>query len=175
MQSSRDGEVRAFKTRPILANFAFYPKREKIRKLAKIFEGTMHQIGQQKRRKQLVPILKDAKSKGQIAHIAVDKLYIEGKLYNAAHSPGSANSKDSPKSSGTHRPSNSHIKPPPEGARGFSILDAQDLSESGSSDISILSWNNEGLTQEKKNNNKKIGFNNKISNYILVQKKTSKN
>ena len=28
-----------------------------------------------------MPILKDAKSKGQNAHIVVDKLYVEGKLY----------------------------------------------------------------------------------------------
>ena len=95
-RAHRMGRYQRNKTRPIVAKFAFYPKREEIRKAAKNLEGTQYPIGQQfpkeiqERRRQLAPILKDAKSKGQKAHIAVDKLYIEGKLYKQSDSTNTA-------------------------------------------------------------------------------------
>ena len=66
-----------------------------------------------------MPISKDAKSKGQKAHIAVDKLYIEGKLYTKS---GSTNTANAEKPSGTHSSQKSNSVPQPEGVRGFSVL-----------------------------------------------------
>ena len=69
-----------------------------------------------------MPILKDAKSKGQRAHIAVDKLYIEGKLYqDAANNPGSTDNRtaSTTNSSGTKT---TNSVPQPGGARGFNVL-----------------------------------------------------
>ena len=127
-RAHRMGRFQRNKTRPIIAKFAYYPNREDIRKAAKNLDGTQYSIGQQfpkeiqDRRRQLVPILKDAKSKGQRAHIAVDKLYIEGKLYqDAANNPGSTDNRtaSTTNSSGTKT---TNSVPQPGGARGFNVL-----------------------------------------------------
>ena len=124
-RAHRMGRYQHNKTRPIVAKIAFYPNREEIRKAAKNLEGTQYSIGQQfpkeiqERRRQLVPTLKDAKSKGQKANIGIDKLYIEGKLYTTSDSTNTASAA---KPSGTHTSQTSYSVPQPEGARGFSVL-----------------------------------------------------
>ena len=77
-RAHRMGRYQRTKTHPIVAKFAFYRKREDIRKAAKNLEGTQYSTGQQfpkeiqEMRRQLVPLLKEAKSRGKRAHIAVD-------------------------------------------------------------------------------------------------------
>lgn len=128
-RAHRMGRYQHTKTRPIVAKFAFYPNREEIRKSAKNLEGTQYSISQQfpreiqERRRQLVPILKDAKSKGQKAHIAVDKLYIDGKLYKGNQRAENTIQTGAVKSPRTHSSqSESQSAPEPEGARGFNVL-----------------------------------------------------
>ena len=135
-RAHRMGRYQRTKTRPIVAKFAFYPNREDIRKAAKNLEGTQYSIGQQfpkeiqERRRQLVPLLKEAKSRGQKAHIAVDKLYIDGKLHKAdqknnntpnptAGNPPGASAGIPP---GAYGPAPPHTVPDPGGARGFNVL-----------------------------------------------------
>ena len=83
----RVGRYNRTKTRPIVAKFAFYPDRERVRAAAKNLEGTNYSIGQQfpkeiqDRRRRLVPLMKKAKGEGKQAYISVDKLYIDGTQY----------------------------------------------------------------------------------------------
>ena len=83
----RVGRYNRTKTRPIVAKFAFYPDRERVRAAAKNLEGTNYSIGQQfpkeiqDRRRRLVPLMKKAKGEGKPAYISVDKLYIDGTQY----------------------------------------------------------------------------------------------
>ena len=139
-RAHRMGRYQRNKTRPIVAKFAYYPNREDIRKAAKKLEGTQYSIGQQfpkeiqDRRRQLVPLLREAKAKGQKAHIAVDKLYVDGKLQKATNtasgtSNASSTSNDSSTSTssagnppGAYGPSTPRSVPNPGGARGFAVL-----------------------------------------------------
>lgn len=133
-RAHRMGRYQRTKTRPIVAKFAFYPNREEIRKAARNLEGTQYSISQQfpkeiqDRRRQLVPILKDAKAKGQKAHIAVDKLYIDGRFYrNDLRADdntytSTVKPKGAEKSAGAHCSQRSQNAPGPEGARGFNVL-----------------------------------------------------
>ena len=81
------GKYDQSKIRPIVAKFAYYPDREKVRKNAGKLKNTNYGISQQfpreimDTRKKLVPIMKAARAKGQDAYIAVDKLYIDKTLY----------------------------------------------------------------------------------------------
>ena len=83
----RVGRFNRTKIRPIVAKFAFYPDRERVRAAAKNLEGTDFSIGQQfpkeiqERRRRLVPLMKKAKNEGKQAYISVDKLYIDGTQY----------------------------------------------------------------------------------------------
>ena len=136
-RAHRMGRYQRNKTRPIIAKFAFYPNREEIRKSAKNLEGTQYSIGQQfpkeiqDRRRQLVPKLKKVKSKGQKAHIAVDKLYIDGKLYQGTVQGTDADGNSSSASASTSTASTiksswaaktTYSAPQPGGATGFNVL-----------------------------------------------------
>ena len=87
-RAHRVGRFNPTKIRPIVAKFAYYPDREKVRRNANKLQGKPQGISQQfpkeimDRRKKLVPIMKEAREKGQDAYISVDKLYIDNKLYN---------------------------------------------------------------------------------------------
>ena len=87
------GRFNRNKTRPIVAKFAFYPDRERVRGAAKNLEGTSFSIGQQfpkevqDRRRVLVPMMKKAKLEGKEAYISVDKLYINGTQYVVKSDP----------------------------------------------------------------------------------------
>ena len=87
------GRFNRNKTRPIVAKFAFYPDRERVRGAAKNLEGTDFSIGQQfpkeiqDRRRLLVPMMKKAKQEGKVAYISVDKLYIDGTQYVVKSDP----------------------------------------------------------------------------------------
>ena len=67
----RVGRFIRSKTRPIVAKFAFYPDRERVRAAAKNIEGMTYSIGQQlpkeiqDRRRRLVPIMKKTKQEGK--------------------------------------------------------------------------------------------------------------
>ena len=89
----RMGRFNRNKTRPIVAKFAFYPDRERVRGAAKKLEGTSYSIGQQfpkevqDRRRVLVPMMKKAKNEGKEAYISVDKLYIDETQYVVKSDP----------------------------------------------------------------------------------------
>lgn len=86
-RAHRMGKYDQSKIRPIVAKFAYYPDREKVRKNAGKLKNTNYGISQQfpreimDTRKKLVPIMKAARAKGQDAYIVVDKLYIDKTLY----------------------------------------------------------------------------------------------
>lgn len=86
-RAHRMGRFNPTKVRPIVAKFAYYPDRERVRKSAGKLKNTSFGISQQfpkeimDKRRKLVPIMKDARGKGQDAYIALDKLYINGVLY----------------------------------------------------------------------------------------------
>ncbi|MCG8113229.1 MAG: hypothetical protein N0E59_20955, partial [Candidatus Thiodiazotropha taylori] len=83
------------KTRPIVAKFAYYPDRERVRKASSVLRDTesVYGVGQQypkevqERRRALVPIMKQARLNGRDAYIVVDKLYIDKTLYRGPVSP----------------------------------------------------------------------------------------
>ena len=85
-RAHRMGKFNNSKVRPIVAKFAFYPDREKVRKSAGKLD-TNFGISQQfpkeimETRRKLVPVMKDARQKGHDAYIVVDKLYIDKQLY----------------------------------------------------------------------------------------------
>lgn len=72
---------------PIIAKFEHYKQKELIKSKGKLLKGTAFGMNDQfpkeinRRRKLLVPIMKDFRAKGQHATISVDKLYVEGELY----------------------------------------------------------------------------------------------
>ena len=86
-RAHRMGRFNPSKIRPIIAKFAFFPDREKVRKSAGLLKNTNFDISQQfpkeimDTRKKLVPIMKAARGNGQDAYIVVDKLYIDKVLY----------------------------------------------------------------------------------------------
>lgn len=88
-RAHRLGKPGGGRTRPIVAKFSNFPKREEIRKNSyKLGESNCPvSIGEQfpkvvqERRKSLLPALKKAKSDGKKARLVIDKLYIEGELY----------------------------------------------------------------------------------------------
>ena len=86
-RAHRIGRYNPTKVRPIVAKFAYYPDREKVRKNANKLKGKEQGISQQfpkeimEKRKKLVPIMKQARENGKDAYITVDKLYINNELY----------------------------------------------------------------------------------------------
>lgn len=86
-RTHRIGRKLPGKCRPIVAKFNFYKDKEEIRHRAHKLRGTVFGISDQypdeirERRRELIPILKDAKANGQRASLVVDKLYINGKQY----------------------------------------------------------------------------------------------
>ena len=89
-RAHRIGRYNPSKVRPIVAKFAFYPDREKVRRNANKLKDTSYGISQQfpreimDTRKKLVPIMKEARSSGKDAYINVDKLYINNELYTGS-------------------------------------------------------------------------------------------
>lgn len=86
-RAHRMGKYDPTRIRPIVAKFAYYPDRERVRKNASKLRDTNFGISQQfpksimEKRKKLVPIMKAARQNGQDAYIVVDKLYIDKRLY----------------------------------------------------------------------------------------------
>ena len=72
--------------RPIIAKFSFFKDKEYIRSKARNLKGTKYGLAEDfpkeivKRRKELLPNLREAKASGQKAIIKYDKLIIEGKV-----------------------------------------------------------------------------------------------
>ena len=83
----RIGEAKRGYTRPIVAKFAYYPDREKVRKSARNLKNTIYALSEQfpkeiiERRKALIPVMKEARKNGKLANLVVDKLYIDNQLY----------------------------------------------------------------------------------------------
>ena len=77
-RAHRMGRFNPTKMRPIVAKFAYYPDRERVRKSAGKLKNTSYCISQQfpkeimDKRRKLVPIMKDARAKGKDAYIAVE-------------------------------------------------------------------------------------------------------
>lgn len=86
-RAHRIGAYRPDRTRPIVAKFAFYPEREKVRRAAKNLKGTPYGLSEQypkevmETRRRLIPVMKQARQEGKDAYLAVDKLYIDKQLY----------------------------------------------------------------------------------------------
>ncbi|XP_053396035.1 uncharacterized protein LOC128556130 [Mercenaria mercenaria] len=86
-RAHRVGKYNNTKVRPIVAKFAYFPDRERVKMAAKALAGTPYGVGEQfpkeivDTRKRLVPIMKKARDEGKDAFIKVDKLYINKQLY----------------------------------------------------------------------------------------------
>ncbi|XP_060551565.1 uncharacterized protein LOC132713112 [Ruditapes philippinarum] len=86
-RAHRLGVYRSTKVRPIVAKFAYFPDRERVRASAKTLSGTQFGVAEQfpreimETRRKLVPIMKKARDEGKEAYIKVDKLYINKQLY----------------------------------------------------------------------------------------------
>lgn len=86
-RAHRVGRFNASKVRPIVAKFAFFPDRERVRKAASSLRGKPFGISEQfpreimETRRKLVPIMKKARDDGKEAILKVDKLYIDKRLY----------------------------------------------------------------------------------------------
>jgi hypothetical protein len=93
-RAHRIGRYDSKKTRPIVAKFAYYPDREKVRlnasKLAKPY-GISQQYPTEvmESRKRLVPIMLEARRQGKEAYIAGDRLFIDRRLYREGNTTGS--------------------------------------------------------------------------------------
>ncbi|XP_053400069.1 uncharacterized protein LOC123559158 isoform X1 [Mercenaria mercenaria] len=85
--AQRIGRYDLRKTRPILGKFESYEDKESVRKSAPNLKGTDFGVSPQypkeilEKRRSLVPIMKEAKSKGRKAYISWEKLYIDGQLH----------------------------------------------------------------------------------------------
>ena len=91
-RAHRIGKYNAQKTRPIVAKFAFYPERERVRYCAKDLvypKGISQQFPQEilEIRKRLWPILKKARDEKKEAFFVADRLYINGHLYREPAKP----------------------------------------------------------------------------------------
>ena len=90
-RAHRIGAYNNSKTRPIVAKFAYFPDRERVRRSAKNLSGTPYGISEQfpkdvvDKRRKLVPIMKKARQEGKEAYIKVDKLFINNQLYKEAN------------------------------------------------------------------------------------------
>jgi len=86
-RAHRIGPFNPSKTRPIVAKFSDYPVRENVRRAARKLKGTNFGISEQypkevvEKRRQLVPIMLQARKDGKEAYLNVDKLYINKQLY----------------------------------------------------------------------------------------------
>ena len=86
-RAHRVGSFKRGKTPPIVAKFAFYPDRERVRDSAKKLKNTNYGIAEQyprevmDTRRKLIPIMRKAREDGREAYLRVDKLYIDKKLY----------------------------------------------------------------------------------------------
>jgi hypothetical protein len=73
--------------RPVVAKFNFFPVREEVRRSSYKLKDTTYGISEQfpreiqERRKQLLPVLHQAKRDGKRANLVVDRLYIDGRPY----------------------------------------------------------------------------------------------
>lgn len=83
----RIGKRESGKIRPIVVKFTRFPQRELVRKSAFKLKNTDLSISEQfpreiqDRRKQLLPVLKQAKANNRKMGFVKDKLFIDGRLY----------------------------------------------------------------------------------------------
>lgn len=88
--------IQSENTRPIVVKFSTYRMREKVREQTRRLAGTRSKIQEQfpqkvqEKRKQLIPIIKEARRNRKIATLVKDKLYIDGVEYI----PGTAETED---------------------------------------------------------------------------------
>ena len=87
-RAHRIGQPRPNKIRPIVAKFSYFQDKETIKKAAaeklrnsRYSVGDQYPVEIQQRRRKLVPVLKQAQSKGKSAILVYDKLYINGSRY----------------------------------------------------------------------------------------------
>lgn len=88
-RAHRIGAKKQHNTRPIVVKFNMFTQREEIRKRSHLLRNSNPgiSIGEQlpkeiqNRRKELLPKLREAKDKGNRAHFVLDKLYINGRVY----------------------------------------------------------------------------------------------
>lgn len=91
-RAHRIGPPKPGKVRPIVAKFNFYQDKEQVkRKAAEKLQNSKFSVGDQfpkeiqQRRRVLVPVMKKAQKNGHSAVLAYDKLYVDGKIYNAEY------------------------------------------------------------------------------------------
>ena len=89
-RAHRLGNYKSDKTRPIVVKFNFYQDKLRVKQGAySKLQNTSYRISDQypreiqERRKQLYPILNQAKAAGKRAILRNDKLFIDGRLYRA--------------------------------------------------------------------------------------------
>ncbi|XP_052238685.1 uncharacterized protein LOC127849990 [Dreissena polymorpha] len=81
------GRYQPNKVRPIVAKFAYYPDKERVRRESKALKGTPFGISEQypqevmEVRRRLIPIMKKARSEEKEAYLRIDKLYINKQVY----------------------------------------------------------------------------------------------
>lgn len=86
-RAHRIGKRESGKIRPIVVKFTRFPQRELVRKSAYKLKNTDLSISEQfpreiqDRRKQLLPVLKQAKANNRKTVFVKDKLFIDGRLY----------------------------------------------------------------------------------------------
>ncbi|XP_052242307.1 uncharacterized protein LOC127852388 [Dreissena polymorpha] len=86
-RAHRIGRYQPNKVRPIVAKFAYYPDKERVRRESRELKGTPFGISEQypqevmEARRRLVPIMKKARSEGKEAYLRIDKLYINKQVY----------------------------------------------------------------------------------------------
>lgn len=86
-RAHRIGKFKPSNNRPIVAKFAYFPDRERVRMDAKKLKrpyGISQQFPNEvmERRRKLIPIMLDARKAGKESYLVTDKLYIDGRLYN---------------------------------------------------------------------------------------------
>jgi len=84
------------KSRPIVVNFSSSKQADRLLSLGKLLKDTPFFISKQytgkvvAKRRELVPIMKTFKQKGERVRLVADKLYVNGELYRgqtSAHAP----------------------------------------------------------------------------------------
>ncbi len=83
----RIGVKKPNKTRPMVAKFQSFKKREEVRKAAPVLKGKKAGVSEQfpkevaERRKELYPVMRQARNEGKRVRLQMDRLYIDGVLY----------------------------------------------------------------------------------------------
>ena len=86
-RAHRVGAKKRDRARPIIAKLASFKDKEKIKGQKRMLAGSSYGVNDQypaiigERRKLLLPVMKKARQEGKKAVLAVDRMYIHGRLY----------------------------------------------------------------------------------------------